>query len=221
MFALVIKGSSPDKVEQIESQFLQCWFRKKHWYNAELMQLPKGIKGLFLSCVQKFLLNELTNRSKLNPIKSSTNNLQLETRQMPLSSKSDNTPVPGVLVRLRCIQMHQKPARIHLTFSAWPWPLGYHLRLVFHNNKNPKYQVWQRSECFFREEGEEKEKHTTKPAKKTKVKDMAKKWKGETTRRKGMDIGKGTEEKEQDVDRALHWVLICCNQEFPLRKITY
>lgn len=47
------------------------------------MQLPWSIKGLFPSCVQKFLFAEFNNRKKLMSMESSTSNLQPETRQMP------------------------------------------------------------------------------------------------------------------------------------------
>lgn len=194
------------------------------------MQLPQSIKGLFLFCVQKFLLNEFNKRRKLKYIKSITNTLNPETRQMPLSSRSNNASVSGVLVRLRSKQMHQKPARIHPTLFAWPWPQGYHVRLVFHSNKNPKYQVWQRSECYFRGEGEEKEEHTTKVAKKTKVKDLAKKWKGETIRRKGTETRGRESIDSREGHRKRNWgkrarcwqsSALSYNQEFPLKTISY
>lgn len=149
------------------------------------------------------LLNLTMEENKF--IKSNINNLWPEIRQMLLSSKSDNVPVPGVLARWRCIQMHQKPARIHPTLFVGPWPQGFHLRLVFHNNKKPKYQIWQRSECYSSGEGVEKEKCTTKLAKKTKVKDMAKKWKGETTRRKGMETGDRESRDSREGHRKMDW----------------
>lgn len=104
---------------------------------------------------------------------------------------------------------------------------------LFFHNKKPKYQRWQTSECYFRGEREEKEELTTKPAKKTKVKTRQRNekgrqpgeriWKPEAGRAETVerDIGKGTEEKDQDADRTLHWTLISCDQEFPLKTISY
>lgn len=148
------------------------------------MQLPYSTKGLFLSCVEKFLLTEFKNRRKMKYIKSSINNLQPEIRQMCHSVAK---------VTMHLCQMCWQDEDISKCIRNLPGTTQHCLHdpdhraitsgLFFTTTKNWNIRF---DRGYFREEGEEEEEGTAKLAEETKVKDRNEK---QDNRRKGMESG--------------------------------
>lgn len=163
------------------------------------MQLPYSTKGLFLSCVEKFLLTEFKNRRKMKYIKSSINNLQPEIRQMCHSVAK---------VTMHLCQMCWQDEDISKCIRNLPGSTQHCLHdpdhraitsgLFFTTTKTWNIRF---DRGYFREEGEEEEEGTAKLAEETKVKDKEMKskttgervWNLEVGRAKIVkrDIGKG------------------------------